>query len=341
MSATAPAGSPVPAVPVLTEAQVRRLLPQDRVLEATRQALIAHAAGAVSQPAPWHLEVTGPGGSPQGEVHVKGAHLHGAPHYAIKLATGFYGNRALGLPVSGGLSVVADAATGHPVLIVLDNGYLTDIRTGAAGALATHALARADARRIALIGPGAQAEHQLRALLRLRRPADLVLHGRDRDRAEAFADRARALHPWRVTVAADAEEAVRGADIVLTVTPSRQPVVRGEWLGPGTHITAVGADMEGKRELDASVLRRAVLVAADDPDQCRRTGELQHAAPAGTTASPRVEALGHILAGVSPGRRSAAEITVADLTGLGAQDSAVAALLAARALRTSDRPASA
>ncbi len=328
MTTTGTTRSAGPAVRVLTEAQVRTLLPPAEALDVVREAMIAQARGKVSKPAPWHLEVPAADASVHGEVHVKGAYVHDASHYTVKLATGFFGNRELGIPVSSGLSVIADATTGFPTVIALDNGYLTDVRTGAAGALAAQVLSRIDSHRVALIGPGHQADYQLRALLQVRNPRELVVHGRDRARAKAFARRAQALHSWEVQVAADSEEAVRRADIIITVTPSRAPYLHGEWIKPGAHITAVGSDMEGKQELHLSALRRAAVVAADDPDQCLHIGELQHAAKVGITDTLNIEALGDVLAGLHPGRSSETEITIADLTGLGAQDAAMGARLA-------------
>ncbi|SDL40990.1 hypothetical protein [Nonomuraea jiangxiensis] len=303
---------------VLTEDEVRALVGPRLALAVTKEALVAQAAGAVSQPDPWHLELP----EVRGEVHIKGAHLHGATHFAAKLATGFYANAAKGLPVSSGLSVIADAETGFPEVIALDNGYLTELRTGAAGAAATEALSRPDAAVVAVIGPGAQARYQLRALLEVRDPVELRLYGRDPERAAAFAEEMRALHGWKVVLAPSAEAAVREADVVHTVTPSREPVISGAWLSPGAHVTAVGADMAGKRELDAAVLERADVVAADDVRQCRAIGELQYA-----PRRPAV-ALGDVIAGRAPGRTSPGQITVADLTGLGAEDAAIGTALA-------------
>lgn len=303
---------------VVSEEEVRALVGPALALTVTRQALVAQAAGAVTQPDPWHLEIPGV----RGEVHIKGGYLHGASHFAAKLATGFYANGDKGLPVSSGLSVIANAETGFPEVIALDNGYLTELRTGAAGAAATEALSRPDAAVVAVIGPGAQARYQLRALLEVRDPAELRVHGRNPERAAAFAEEMRALHGWTVVVARSAEEAVRGADVIHTVTPSREPVLSGAWLSPGAHVTAVGADMAGKRELDAAVLERADVVAADDVRQCRAVGELQYAGERAAVA------LGDVIAGRVPGRTSPGQITVADLTGLGAEDAAIGAALA-------------
>ncbi|HEX4815955.1 MAG TPA: hypothetical protein VFV66_24680 [Nonomuraea sp.] len=312
-----------PACPaVLTEDQVRKLLPLSAALEVTRDALIAQAQGKVTQPGPWHLDIP----TSRGEVHVKGAWQHGAGYFAVKLATGFYGNGDKGLPVASGLSIIADATTGFPVAIALDNGYLTEARTAAAGALATDALARPDARVAALIGPGMQGNAQMQALLELRDLDELRVYGPNTTKTARFAEHMRTLHSWNVTIAATAEQAVRGAGIITTVTPTREPHIHGEWLASGAHITAVGADQPGKRELTSSALAAADVLAADDIDQARRNGELQYADPTG--GQPRLVALGDVLAGTVPGRTSPADITIADLTGLGVQDAAVGTAVA-------------
>ncbi|WP_214412062.1 NAD(P)-binding domain-containing protein [Sphaerisporangium fuscum] len=322
----------IPAPVVLDEARVRELLRLPDAIAVTRQALIAQAAGHVTQPDPWHLEIP----QVRGEVHIKGGYLHGSTHFAAKLATGFYANSQAGIPVSSGLSVIADAQTGYPVVIALDNGYLTDVRTAAAGALASDALARKDADVVAVIGPGIQGALQLRALLELRKPTQVRVYGPNKERAEAFATRMRELHTWKVTVTDSVQQAVEGADIITTATPSRKPHLFGEWLKPGTHVTAIGADMDGKRELAASVLTATGLIAADDLAQCRRVGELQYATKT-VLDSATVVALGDVLAGRVPGRTSDDQITVADLTGLGAEDAAVGTVIAQAVARS--RPA--
>lgn len=306
---------------VVHEAEVRAHINTATALHVTREALAAQAAGTVTQPAPWHLDIP----EADGEVHIKGAYVHGATHYAAKLATGFYANTSQGLPTGSGLSIVANAQTGFPEVIALDNGYLTDVRTGAAGAVAADALANPDIGTVAVIGTGIQAGYQMEALLHVRKPTRLLLHGRDRTRAEECAERMRLLHTWDVEICTTAEDAVRRADLVVTVTPSREPLVHGDWLRPGTHVTAVGSDTPGKRELANSVLESAATIAADDIAQCLRLGELQYVAEPDRF---RIVALGDVIAGRTPGRRSWDEITVADLTGIGAEDAAIGTALA-------------
>jgi ornithine cyclodeaminase len=135
-----------------------------------------------------------------------------------------------------------------------------------------------------------------------------------------------------VTAVREVREAVEGADIVVTVTSSREPLVRADWLAPGTHITAVGSDGPNKQELHTDVLKRADLIVADSRTQCLRLGEIHHAVADGAIQEERIGCeLGEITAGRKPGRRSDSEITVCDLTGVGVQDVAAAALVLARA----------
>jgi ornithine cyclodeaminase len=224
----------------------------------------------------------------------------------VKAATGFWGNPDLGLPLTNGLFLVFSAQTGILAAILFDNGYLTELRTGAAGALAAELLAPATIEQAAIVGAGGQARYQLEALLGVRRPQRIVVASRSG--ADRYAAEMRELHGVEVDVAADIETAVRGSQLVVTTTPSREPVVRADWVQPGTHITAMGSDFSEKQELET-----AVLALAD-----------------GSIALENVVALGAIVNG-APGRTSASQITVADLCGVGVQDAAVAADVMRRA----------
>src|SRR5881398_1902662 len=277
-----------------------------------------------------HLDVPNSGA----EVHVKGAHLQGSRFFTIKVASGSYANPERGLRVGSGIVLVLDSTTGFPKAVLFDNGYLTDLRTGAAGALAADLLARHEVDRVGIIGVGTQARHQLGALLGVRKPERVIAFGRSEAKATRFAQDMERLHGIRVLPAKTVEQAVRGSDVVITVTPSREPLVRAKWVSPGTHITAVGADGPDKQELDVEVLKNADKVVADRLDQCIRFGEIHHAIEAGVLRPGDVYAeLGEIAAGLNRGRTSDQEITVADLTGVGVQDAAVAELVVGAALR--------
>lgn len=313
---------------VLDEADIRRLVGPAAALPAVRDAFVRLARGEVSLPGVIHLDVP----PAAGEVHVKGAWLHGSSTWSIKVATGFAANAASGRPVAGGCVLVFDAGTGYLKSLLRDNGYLTELRTGAAGALAADLLARRDVETVGVVGAGSQARYQVEALLGVRPVHRVLVWSRTRERAEACARELADRHGLAAEAAAEVRAAVEASDVVVTVTPSRVPLVRAEWLRPGTHVTAVGSDDPTKQELEPAVLARADLVVADRLDQCLRFGEIHHAVAAGAFSPDRVYGeLGALAAGLLPGRTSATQVTVADLTGVGVQDAAMADLVEAAA----------
>ncbi|MGH7545278.1 MAG: ornithine cyclodeaminase family protein, partial [Gemmatimonadota bacterium] len=172
---------------------------------------------------------------------------------------------------------------------------------------------------------------QLEALAVVRDFRRVRIWNRTPARAEACAREVADAYGVAAAVAASVEAAVRDADVVLTVTPSREPLVRAEWLASGVHVTAVGSDAPEKQELDVSVLARADVVVADRLAQCLRLGEIHHAVEAGALDPATAVELGDIVAGTARGRTQDAQITVCDLTGVGVQDAAIAALAVERA----------
>jgi len=310
---------------LLSEADVRSLVGPPEALEAMRTAFAALHRDQVTQPSIMDLEFP----EADGEAHLKGAHIHGVAVWSVKAATGFYGNRERGLPVTNGLSLVFSAETGELRAILFDNGYLTELRTGAAGALAAGLLAREHIEQAAIIGAGGQARYQLQALLGVRRPDRVVVASRSG--AEQYAREMRELHEVDVLVAPDIETAVRRSQLVVTTTPSRSPLVRAEWLQTGVHITAMGSDFPEKQELEAAVLERADVVVADHPPVAAANGELHHALEAGVLRLEDVVPLGALVTGDAQGRRADDDVTVADLCGVGAQDAAIAAEVVRRA----------
>jgi ornithine cyclodeaminase len=311
-------------VATLAEADIRSLVGPAEALAAMRTAFAALHRGEVTQPTNMDFEFP----EADGEAHLKGAHVHGSPHWAVKAATGFWSNTARGLPVTSGLFLVFSAETGLPSAILFDNGYLTELRTGAAGALAADLLARDEIEQVAIIGAGGQARYQLEALLGVRRPERVVVASRSG--AEAYAQEMSALHQIDVR-ATDIETAVRTSQLVVTTTPAREPVVRAEWLQPGTHVTAMGSDFPEKQELETAALARADVVAADHPAVAARNGELHQALAAGAIDLDDVVPLGALVTGDAPGRTSDDQITICDLVGVGVQDAAIAGEVVARA----------
>ncbi|KAA0016405.1 cyclodeaminase [Salinicola corii] len=257
-----------------------------------------------------------------GEVDVKTAHIKGNERFAIKVSPGFFDNPKLGLPSLNGLMIVFSAKTGLVEAVLFDEGYLTDIRTALAGAIAAKHLSRADSKRVTVLGAGLQAELQVAALKLVRDIDTLDVWARDVAKAEAYAARMQKKYGLTVTVHAEIGNACREADIIVTTTPSREPLLSGEHLRDGVHVTAMGSDSPDKRELDSSVMERADHFVADARAQSENNGELK--AYAGHDAPFRINELGRVVAGGSSLRTADSQITVCDLTGTGVQDTAIA-----------------
>lgn len=304
----------------IDEAALRGVITPDVAVAAIREAFRADGNGRAHVPAVINLDVP----AYRGEFHVKTALIDGVPHVAVKIASGFYDNPAKGLPSGSGLMAVFDATTGLPVALLLDNGFLTDIRTGAAGAVAAEVLAPSAIAVVGVIGSGVQARHQIRCLRCVRDFSRIVAWSPDAGRLDAYLREMRG-EGYDATAAATPEAVCRASDVIVTATPARQPLLRAEWLRPGHHVTALGSDSPGKQELDAACLARADLVVVDRLTQCAAFGELRHALDGGVLRPDRVHAeLGEIVAGLKKGRTSPDQITIADLTGVGFQDTAIA-----------------
>lgn len=313
---------------VLTEAELRRIVGLDlSAVACVEEAFAALATKSVAMPPILRLDIP----EHRGEVDVKTAYVPGLDGFAIKVSPGFFDNPRLGLPSLNGLMILFSARTGLVEALLLDNGYLTDVRTAAAGAVAARHLARPDAAVAAIFGAGMQARLQLEALALVRPIREARIWARDAQKANEAANELSRKLGFPVAAIADPHAAVRGADVIVTTTPAERPILMADWLEPGQHVTAMGSDSEHKNEIDPAVFTRANYVA-DRLSQTRRLGELAHAIRAGLAGADQTFAeLGEVIAGKGPGRARADEITLADLTGTGVQDTAIANLAAARA----------
>ena len=260
-----------------------------------------------------------------GEVDVKTAYIEGYEMFALKVSSGFFNNYKLGLPSGNGMMLLISTATGTPQALLLDNGYLTHIRTAAAGAISVNYLARETIQTVGVIGTGSQARFQLEALKQIRDFSNVIVYGRNPANVTKFIHEMEASLAVSVSADSDAEVVVRESDVVITTTPTKTPIIKPEWVHPGLHITAMGSDAEHKQELAAAVLGKADLIVCDVKSQCFRLGELHHALNEGiiTNDSPIVE-LGEITSGKKIGRSNNQQITICDLTGTGVQDTAIA-----------------
>ncbi|XWN31130.1 MAG: ectoine utilization protein EutC [Devosia sp.] len=314
---------------ILNESQLRDLVPLDLdAVACVENAFKILATGRVVMPPVLSMPIE----DHNGEVDVKTAYVPGLASFAVKMSPGFFDNPKLGLPSTTGLMVLFCAQTGGLEALLLDNGYLTDVRTAAAGAVAARLMARADARRACIVGAGMQARLQLQALALVRPIDHAEIWARDGARAADCAAELGESLGIRVNSSEDLETSVRAADVIVTTTPSTIPLVMADWLKAGQHVTAMGSDQAHKNEIDLACLKMADLYVPDKQSQTRILGELRSAIDVGLVASDETFAeLGELAAGQRSGRTGATDITIADLTGTGVQDTAIATLARERA----------
>jgi ornithine cyclodeaminase len=297
-------------------------------VDAIEDGFRALATKAVAMPPILRLDIP----EHNGEVDVKTAYVPGLSSFAIKVSPGFFDNTKLGLPSLNGLMILFSARTGLVEALLLDNGYLTDIRTAAAGAVAARHLAPERVETLGVLGAGAQARLQAEAAHLVRPFRRALVWARDPAKARACARDIAAALGIEAKAVNDAAVALAESQLVVTTTPAKQPILKPAWLHPGLHVTAMGSDAEEKNEIEPSALARADRFVCDRRSQSARLGELHHAIASGAVAeSFPVTELGEVIAGQKPGRTGAAEITICDLTGTGVQDTAIATLAFARA----------
>jgi ornithine cyclodeaminase len=310
---------------ILRAEDVRAAVDMPAAIALMREAFAQLSAGDASVPE--RLAVGVP--DVEGTALFMPAYLRASRQLGLKVVGVFPRNAARGLPTVPATVLLLDAETGRP-LALLDGTYLTALRTGAASGLATELLARPEARVVALFGAGGQALHQLEAVCRVRTIERAWLVNRTRAHAERLAERVAGWGEWRpreVRVAGSGEvrTAVADADVIVTATAATEPLFPGEWARPGTHVNAIGAFTPRMRELDATLLRRALVVVDHRPAARAEAGDLLMAEREGTLAPGTVYAeLGELVLGSHPGRVDAEQITVFKSVGVAVQDVAVA-----------------
>ena len=263
----------------------------------------------------------------EGETHIKYGFIRGEPWYVIKIASGFYKNPEHGLPSGDGMMLLFSQATGQPVATLLDHGHLTDVRTAAAGAIGARYLAPSRVERIGVAGAGVQARLQVQHLKPITDCRSVLSWGRTDEELEAYR-RDMEAEGFDVAVTRDPAELGASCNLIVTTTPATEPLLRGEDIRLGTHISAIGSDAPHKQELDPAILSRASLVVADSRAQCRERGEIARALDAGAISPDQVSELGDVIAGRVPRRTSDDQITVFDSTGVAVQDIQIASAVA-------------
>ena len=260
-----------------------------------------------------------------GESDVKAAYIDGLDSYAIKVASGFFNNPNLGLPSSNGLMILLDSKTGVLKSVLLDKGYLTDVRTAIAGAIAAKHLSNPESSNVGIIGAGIQAKMQLEALLLVRNIKTAYIWSRDSKKTNKFVQNIKDKINIKIIACESPEQTVNLSEILITCTPSKSPIIKSEWLKKGLHITAMGSDAEMKNELDPKIIKDCDYYIPDSQSQTSILGELNHAIKAGlVSAEKKYNELGSVIINSNLGRSNINDVTVADLTGTGVQDTAIA-----------------
>jgi alanine dehydrogenase len=266
-----------------------------------------------------------------GEFEVMPSFIEDPPAAACKWVSIREDNERFGLPTVFSILIYTHPETGFP-LAICDGSYHTVQRTGAAAAVSAKWLARKDSKVLAIVGAGHMAEGTIETCNEVFDWDEVRVWSRSSSTLDGFAAKYDGRFAFPLRPSTDLERVVTGADVVVTITPAREPIVRDEWIAPGTHVAAVGADKGGDQELDPRILQRA-RIFVDDIRQCRTDGEINVPLSAGLISEDDIAGeIGEVIAGRKPGRTSDDEITVFDSTGIALQDSATVPLEYERAV---------
>ena len=295
--------------------QIERALEGIDVTASIEEGFVAYSEGKVVVPPVGELTFE----DPPGDVHIKYGYIRNDDFFVIKVASGFYGNVKLGLPQADGLMLVFSQKTARLECILLDECYLTNVRTAAAGAVVAKYLAPKKVKRIGVFGAGVQGKMQVEALLPIVDCRKVIVWGTGEEELEAYRE-AMSGHGLEIQTTMTSDEVADSCNLIVTSTPSHTPLLRAEQIREGTHITAMGSDTLEKQELEPAILGKADLVVADSIEQCRVRGEICHALKAGVLKESDVVELGKIIVDPALQRTNDSQITVADLTGVAVQD---------------------
>ena len=297
---------------------IKQILPELDLLPAIEAGFVAYSDGKAVVPPVGELMLS------DGEVHIKYGYIVDDEFYVVKVASGFYANLQLGLPTGNGLMLLFSQKTGELVSILLDEGYLTNVRTAVAGSIAAKYLAPKSINRIGIVGTGEQGRLQLQYLQGITHCRDVLAWDLSDELLLSYQQDMAQLG-YKVETTRHTAEILASCNLVVTATPATEPLLDVADLLPGTHITAVGSDTPHKQELDAAILNQADIVVADSVYQCLQRGEIFQAIQLQQIQPHDVRELGAVIAGKAQGRSNEEQITVADLTGVAVQDIQIAA----------------
>jgi len=311
---------------ILTEADCRALLGMREAIDVQAEAFRLLGQGAAVE----GLRAVANSEQPPGVAIFNPSFLRGGLGFGVKVVSDFYGNAGRGLPRMSALVALFDGESGQPQAL-LEGGYITDLRTGAGTALAARHLANPGSRTLGVIGAGRVARNQIQGLRAVFALRSIRVFARTPARGAALVEALRG-ESCEPTLVDSAEEAVRGAELVVAATTSSAPVLRGEWLAPGTFVAAAGAYAPESRELDDGVIRRAACHVIDSRSDCLpRAGDFQIPIARGVLKSEAVAEISEILSGKRPGRRAPQDVVVYKSSGVPIQDFVTARHIARRA----------
>ena len=263
--------------------------------------------------------------NPPGDVHIKYGYIKNDDFYVIKIASGFYDNPKLGIPSSQGMMLLFNQKTGQPTAVLLDEGFLTDVRTAAAGALAAKYFAPKNISAIGIICTGIQAKLQLKYLQENTPCKTVYVWGRNPENTQKFKDELGT--DFNIHIASTPSEVAKHCNLIVTTTPSENALLLADDVQPGTHITAVGSDTSNKQELQSELLQKADLVISDSIPQSKSRGEIYRATKDGAISSEKVVELGIAIQNKLLQRTTENQITIVDLTGVAVQDIMIAKMV--------------
>lgn len=314
---------------VLQLDEIKRLISIPELINQIESGFVSLTDGLAKVPPVGFLHFN----NPPGDVHIKYGYLLDETYYVVKIASAFYQNPLSGLPSNDGLILVFTQATGQLAFTLLDQGWLTDMRTAAAGAVAARHLAPERVRKIGIVGTGIQARLQLQLLHGIVDCKECLVWGRDKEKCLAMADELRSssvIREWGITinVVDDIDELASQCRLIVTTTSARSPVLSAENVQKGTHITAMGSDDHGKQELATDLMAKADLIVADSISQCLDHGECCAAIDHGKINKADIVEIGSVIRNPTHGRVNEQQITIADLTGVAVQDIQIANIVA-------------
>jgi len=302
---------------IITLDQIKQILPSIDIIPQIEKGFQAYSEGRVIVPPIGEMILD------KGEVHIKYGFVKKDEYYVIKVASGFYDNPGIGLPSSNGLMLLYRQATGELVSILLDEGYLTNIRTAVAGAIVAKYMAPSKVNKIGIVGAGTQGRLQLSYLKNVVDCREVFVWGMNQEEVDSYKSDME-KEGYHIETTLETSEILKQCNLVVTTTPAKSPILRVQDVRKGTHITAVGSDTPEKQEVDSRILRDADIVVADSIEQCLARGEIYKAIEACDLKKEKLIELGNVISGAAEGRTSDQQTTIADLTGVAVQDIRIA-----------------